>query len=61
LTGSRGFVRIDFIVKNGTNPVILEMNTIPGLTPNSLFPKEANAAGITYPEMLDKMINLALE
>lgn len=61
LTGSRGFVRIDFIVKNGTNPVILEMNTIPGLTPNSLLPKEANAAGITYPEMLDKMINLALE
>jgi D-alanine-D-alanine ligase len=37
------------------------MNTIPGLTPNSLLPKEAKAAGIEYAQLLDKMIELALE
>ena len=40
---------------------ILEINTIPGLTPNSLLPKEAAAAGISFPQLLDKIINLALE
>jgi D-alanine-D-alanine ligase len=60
LVGARGFIRVDFMIKND-NPVILEMNTIPGLTPNSLLPKEARAAGIDYPSLLDKMIELALE
>lgn len=60
LAGARGFIRVDIMVKDG-NPFILEMNTIPGLTPNSLLPKEAKAAGIDYPKLLDKMIELALE
>ena len=61
LTGARGFIRVDYIVKNGTDPIVLEMNTIPGLTPNSLLPKEAKGAGLEYSQMLDKMIELALE
>ena len=61
LTGARGFIRVDYIVKNGSDPIVLEMNTIPGLTPNSLLPKEAKAAGIDYPKLLDKMIELAME
>ncbi len=60
LVGARGFIRVDFVVKD-ENPIILEMNTIPGLTPNSLLPKEAKAAGIEYAQLLDKMIELALE
>ena len=60
LVGARGFIRVDFVIKD-ENPVILEMNTIPGLTPNSLLPKEAKAAGIEYAQLLDKMIELALE
>lgn len=60
LAGARGFIRVDIMVKDG-NTFILEMNTIPGLTPNSLLPKEAKAAGIDYPKLLDKMIELALE
>lgn len=60
LAGARGFIRVDIMVKDG-NPFILEMNTIPGLTPNSLLPKEAKAAGIDYPSLLDKMIELAME
>jgi D-alanine-D-alanine ligase len=60
LVKAKGFIRVDFVIKDD-NPVILEMNTIPGLTPNSLLPKEAKAAGIDYPSLLDKMIELALE
>lgn len=60
LVKAKGFIRVDFVVKD-EHPVILEMNTIPGLTPNSLLPKEAKAAGMEYPKLLDKMIELALE
>ena len=60
LVKAKGFIRVDFVIKDN-DPVILEMNTIPGLTPNSLLPKEAKAAGIEYPQLLDKMIELALE
>ncbi len=60
LVGAKGFVRFDLMVKNN-EPYFFEMNTIPGLTPNSLLPKEAKAAGVDYPKLLDKMIELAME
>jgi len=60
LVKAKGFIRVDFVIKD-ENPVILEMNTIPGLTPNSLLPKEAKAAGMEYTQLLDRMIELALE
>lgn len=56
----RGFGRIDMIIHKD-KPCVLEINTIPGLTPVSLFPKEATAAGISYPQLLDRIIELALE
>lgn len=55
----RGYARIDMIIKNNI-PYVLEINTLPGLTPNSLLPKEAKAAGISYPKLLEKIIDLAL-
>jgi len=55
-----GFGRVDMIISRG-RPYVLEINTIPGLTPNSLFPKEARAAGISYTRLLDRLIELALE
>lgn len=58
--GCQGFGRVDIIIKDQT-PYILEINTIPGLTPNSLFPKAAAAAGISYQQLLDILIKLALE
>ncbi len=58
--GCKGFSRVDFILKNG-KPVILEINTVPGLTPASLFPKAAKSAGISYPRLLDKIIEYATE
>lgn len=60
LVGARGFSRVDMILKDG-QPYVLEINTIPGLTPNSLLPKEAKAAGISYPKLLDLIISFALE
>lgn len=52
------YSRIDFIVSNNI-PYVLEINTIPGLTSESLFPKAALAVGIPFPKLLDKMIELA--
>jgi len=56
----RGYSRVDFIIKNGM-PYLLEINTLPGLTPNSLLPKEAKAIGMNYSQLLDKIIELALK
>jgi len=58
--GGRGYARIDFIIRN-EEPYVLEINTLPGLTDTSLIPKEAKAAGILYPELLERIINLGLE
>lgn len=57
--GCRGFSRTDMILE-GTEPNILEINTIPGLTPQSLLPKAAQADGLTFPELLDTLVGLAL-
>lgn len=58
--GCRGFGRVDMIIKRN-DVYVLEVNTIPGLTPVSLFPKAAQAAGISYPQLLDKIIEFALQ
>ncbi|RDV84086.1 D-alanine--D-alanine ligase [Ammonifex thiophilus] len=56
----RGFSRIDFMVNRTGNPYILEVNTIPGLTEVSLFPDAARAAGMSFGELVEKLIYLAL-
>jgi D-alanine-D-alanine ligase len=56
--GCRGFSRTDMIV-NDKGIFVLEINTIPGLTPNSLLPKEAKASGISYSKLLDIIISHA--
>lgn len=58
--GASGFARVDFILRKN-KLYVLEINTIPGLTPVSLLPKEAKAAGISYVELLNKIISYALE
>ncbi len=58
--GCRGVTRTDFIL-NGSRPFVLEINTIPGMTRMSLVPQAAQKAGISFPELLDRLINLALE
>ncbi len=58
--GCRGFSRTDMIVAPD-GVYVLEVNTIPGMTPTSLLPRSALTAGISFPELLDRMIQLALE
>lgn len=55
-----GFARVDFFVQ-GSKVYFNEINTIPGFTETSIFPKEAKAAGISYSNLIDKIIKLALE
>ncbi|MBU0998087.1 D-alanine--D-alanine ligase [Patescibacteria group bacterium] len=61
ILGCRGFSRVDFIIKDNKNPMVLEINTIPGLTSISLLPKAAKAAGISYKKLLEKIIKYAEE
>lgn len=58
--GCRGYGRVDFIVKD-EQPYLLEINTLPGMTETSLLPQEAAAAGISYRELLTRIIELAGE
>lgn len=56
----KGYSRIDFILKNKKTPYILEVNTLPGLTSESLLPKAAKQAGIEFSKLLDIIIRNAL-
>jgi len=58
--GLRHYSRADFIV-SPRGVYILEVNTLPGLTEESLLPKAAQAVGCSFPNFLDHVINLALE
>ena len=52
--------RVDMIIDDNGVVHVLEINTIPGLTKTSLLPKGARAAGIEFPELIDKIIESAL-
>ncbi len=57
-----GMARVDFLVQKRTNrPYLNELNTIPGFTSISMFPKLWEASGTPYPKLLDILIELALE
>ncbi len=58
--GCRGMSRVDMIVHENT-PYILEVNTIPGLTPTSLLPRSAEAVGISFEQLINRLIEEALE
>lgn len=55
LLGCKGLVRVDFIVVDG-KPYFLEVNTVPGMTPESLVPKQAAAAGIELADLYSLVI-----
>jgi D-alanine-D-alanine ligase len=55
-----GFARVDFLVPDGA-VYISEMNTIPGFTTTSMFPKQAEMAGIGFSELVDRLIELGLD
>lgn len=57
-----GLSRVDFFIEEGTNKVIInEINTLPGFTQISMYPKLFEAVGLEYKELLNKLIELAME
>lgn len=59
--GCAGLSRVDFFVTDAREIVINEVNTLPGFTSISMYPKLWQASGLTYPELIDRLIVLALE
>lgn len=57
-----GMARADFFVEKGTDRIFLnELNTLPGFTSISMYPKLWQASGLAYPQLVDRLIELALE
>lgn len=59
ILGMTGFSRVDFIVMNG-EPYFIEINTNPGLSPQSIFPQQVTYRGLNFSDLLDSEIQLAL-
>jgi D-alanine-D-alanine ligase len=60
-TECEGMARIDFFVRPDGEVVVNEINTIPGFTATSVYAKLFEASGIGYADLLDRLIELALE
>jgi D-alanine-D-alanine ligase len=58
--GCAGLARIDFFLRDGVAPVLNEVNTFPGFTPVSQYPRIWQVAGLGYPELLDVLVRNAL-
>jgi D-alanine-D-alanine ligase len=61
ITGCAGFARCDFFVTEEDEVLVNELNTIPGFTETSVFGKLLEASGMTYPEICDRLVKLAVE
>jgi D-alanine-D-alanine ligase len=58
--GGRDYARVDVMVRDNGEPVVLEVNTLPGMTATSLLPKAAAVIGLDYPGLCQRMVELAL-
>jgi D-alanine-D-alanine ligase len=62
LIGAAGLARVDFLLDRASGRLALnEINTIPGFTPISLFPKVAGASGLSFGELCDRIVDLGAE
>lgn len=58
--GCKTYSRADFLLTDNGTPYILEVNTLPGMTPTSLFPDSAKKVNISYEEMIEKFVQLTI-
>ena len=58
--GCEGMARVDFFVDQGGEVLVSELNTIPGFTPTSVYAKLFAAAGVEYPQVVSRLVDLAL-
>jgi len=56
-----GLARVDFFIEGETGVLVNEINTLPGFTATSAYPKLWEASGISYTELISRLIDLALE
>ncbi|MDY2794023.1 MAG: D-alanine--D-alanine ligase [Peptostreptococcus porci] len=56
----KGYVRVDYIITDDGDVYLLELNTLPGMTETSLIPKSAAARGLSYSDLLDKLIETSM-
>ena len=56
-----GLARVDFFYREPDEILVNEINTIPGFTHISMYPKMWEASGLCYPELVDRLIELAIE
>ena len=56
----RGLARVDFFVTDTGSVIVNEVNTMPGFTPISMYPRMWEASGVPYPELIDRLIRSAL-
>lgn len=61
VVGCRDYGRVDMMVNSDGEPSILEINTLPGMTETSLLPKAAEAEGMSYVQLCERMIELAFK
>lgn len=61
LLGCKTYSRADFIVTKDNIPYILEVNTLPGMTPTSLYPDSARVAGMSYDQMIEKIVQISIK
>jgi D-alanine-D-alanine ligase len=59
--GCAGLARVDFFITEASEIIINEINTLPGFTSISMYPKLWQASGVSYPQLIDRLIVLALE
>ncbi|MDR1243328.1 MAG: D-alanine--D-alanine ligase [Deltaproteobacteria bacterium] len=59
--GLRGYSRADFILGDNNALTLLEVNTLPGMTPNSLVPRAASAMGMSFDRLVQRLIDLGME
>lgn len=59
--GCEGLARVDFFLTGSGEVLVNEVNTMPGFTPSSMFPRMWAATGVSYPELIDELVALALQ